>query len=87
MERLDSPERRAPRPEKRPSGAISRGKTAVVDGMSRQRYHWHNGRRKPGWNIKKESDMLLEILLLLSLCVGLPVLIGHVISAGGRDER
>ncbi len=47
MERLDSPERRAPRPAKRPSGAISRGKTAVVDGMSRQRYHWHNGRRQP----------------------------------------
>ena len=30
--------------------------------------------------------MIIEILLLLALCIGLPVLIGHMIETGGRDE-
>lgn len=30
--------------------------------------------------------MLIEILLLLALCIGVPVLIGHMIETGGRDE-
>jgi hypothetical protein len=33
---------RATKPAKPASRAISRGKTAVEDGMSRQRYHWHH---------------------------------------------
>ena len=31
--------------------------------------------------------MLLEILLLLLLCVGVPVLIGHMIETGGRGRE
>lgn len=46
-ENRDGPERRATKPEKPASRAISRGKTAVEDGMSRQRYHWQNVRRQP----------------------------------------
>ncbi len=30
--------------------------------------------------------MIIEILLLLALCIGVPVLIGHMIETGGRDE-
>ena len=31
--------------------------------------------------------MLLEIMLLLALLVGIPVLVGHVISEGAQDGR
>ena len=31
--------------------------------------------------------MLLDILLLLALVVGVPVLVANMISAGGSDER
>ena len=31
--------------------------------------------------------MIIEILLLLALCIGVPVLIGHMIETGGRDEQ
>ncbi len=30
--------------------------------------------------------MLLEILLILALCVGVPILVGHAINYGGEDE-
>lgn len=30
--------------------------------------------------------MIIEILLILALCIGAPVLIGHMIETGGRDE-
>ena len=30
--------------------------------------------------------MLLEIMLLLALLVGVPVLVGHVISTGGDSD-
>jgi len=30
--------------------------------------------------------MIIEILLILALCIGVPVLIGHMIETGGRDE-
>ena len=31
--------------------------------------------------------MIIEILLILALCIGVPVLIGHMIETGGRDEQ
>jgi hypothetical protein len=31
--------------------------------------------------------MLLEIMLLLAILVGVPVLVGHVISEGSQDGR
>lgn len=31
--------------------------------------------------------MLLEALILLALLVGIPVLVGHVISTGGCNDR
>jgi len=34
----------------------------------------------------EEESMLLEILLLLALCVGVPVLVARCISYGGGDE-
>ena len=34
-----------------------------------------------------EMDMIIEILLLLALCIGVPVLIGHMIETWGRDEQ
>ena len=30
--------------------------------------------------------MLIEILLLMALCIGVPVLIGHMIETGGREQ-
>ncbi len=30
--------------------------------------------------------MLLEILILVTLCVGVPILVGHAINYGGDDE-
>lgn len=31
--------------------------------------------------------MLLEILLLVTLCVGVPILVGHAINYGDDDDR
>jgi len=40
---------------------------------------------KSGFEYKTEEAMLLEIMLLLALLVGVPVLVGHIISEGTRD--
>ena len=42
---------------------------------------------KSGFEYKTEEAMLLEIMLLLALLVGVPVIVGHIIHKGSQDGR
>jgi len=53
--------------------------------MSRQRYHWHH-KTGDSRELKTEEAMLLEALLIIALCIGVPMLVARCISYGGSDE-